>query len=110
SPSGGNIGIGFAIPSNMAKTVMAQLEKGGKVKRGQLGVTIQPVTSDIATSLGFKEARGVLVSGVTPGSPAERAGIKTGEVILAMNGQATNNANELRNRVAGTAARWRYSS
>src|SRR5262249_13087357 len=101
SPNGGNIGIGFAIPSNMAKTVMAQLEKGGRVRRGQLGVTIQPVTSDIAASLGMKEARGVLVSGVAPGSPAERAGIKTGDVIVAMAGQPVNNANELRNRIAG---------
>jgi serine protease Do len=101
TPNGGNIGIGFAIPSNMAKTVMAQLEKGGKVRRGQLGVTIQPVTSDMAAALGLKEARGVLVSGVAPGSPAERAGIKTGDVILALNGQPVNDGNELRNRVAG---------
>jgi len=102
STSGGNIGLGFAIPSNMAKTVLAQLEKGGKVRRGQLGVSIQPVTSDIAASLGMKEVRGVLVSAVTPGSPAERAGIKTGDLILALNGQPTNSSNELRNRIAGT--------
>src|SRR5205823_13517102 len=62
SPSGGNIGIGFAIPSNMAKTVMAQLSKAGKVRRGQLGVSIQPITSDIAASLGMKEGGGALVS------------------------------------------------
>src|SRR5207244_2527259 len=71
------------------------------VRRGQLGVTIQPVTSDMAAALGLKEARGVLVSGVAPGSPAERAGIKTGDVILALNGQPVNDGNELRNRVAG---------
>ena len=58
STSGGNIGLGFAIPSNMAKTVLAQLEKGGKVRRGQLGVSIQPVTSDIAANLGMKDVRG----------------------------------------------------
>src|SRR6266853_50830 len=103
SPSGGNIGLGFAIPSNMAKTVLAQLEKGGKVRRGQLGVSIQPVTSDIAANLGMKDVRGVLVSAVTPGSPAERAGIKTGDLILALNGQPTNSSNELRNRIAGTS-------
>src|SRR6476469_1061948 len=87
STTGGNIGIGVAIPSNMAKTVMAQLSKGGKVHRGQLGVAIQPVTSDIAANLGLKEVRGVLVSGVTPGSPADRAGLKTGDVITAVNAQ-----------------------
>jgi serine protease Do len=100
TPTGGNIGIGFAIPSNMTKTVLAQLTKGGKVRRGQLGVTIQPVTSDIAASLGMKDATGVLVSGVIPGSPADKAGIKTGDVIVALNGQATNSSNDLRNRVA----------
>ncbi|HTM50793.1 MAG TPA: DegQ family serine endoprotease [Bryobacteraceae bacterium] len=100
STTGGNIGIGFAIPSNMAKTVMAQLVKNGKVRRGQLGVSIQPVTSDIAANLGLGEARGVLVSSVTPSSPADKGGIKVGDVILAMNGQPTNSSNELRNRVA----------
>src|SRR5713226_4326914 len=68
STTGGNIGIGFAIPSNMAKTVLAQLSTGGKVRRGQLGVGIQPVTPEIAAGLGLKEANGVLVSGVSPGS------------------------------------------
>ena len=102
SPSGGNIGIGFAIPSNMAKTVMSQLIKGGKVRRGKLGVSIQPITSEIAASLGLKDVRGVLVGGVAPGSPADRAGIKTGDVITALNGQPTNDPNELRNRIAST--------
>jgi S1-C subfamily serine protease len=87
----------------MAKTVLSQLEKGGKVRRGQLGVSIQPVTSDIAASLGLKDVRGVLVSSTGPGSAAERAGIKAGDVIVALNGQATNNSNELRNRIAAMA-------
>jgi len=100
STTGGNIGIGFAIPSNMAKTVMDQLLKGGKVRRGQLGVSIQPVTSDMAANLGLKDARGLLVSSVAPGSSAERAGIKVGDVILTINGQAVDNGNVLRNRVA----------
>jgi serine protease Do len=102
SPSGGNIGIGFAIPSNMARNVMDQLISTGDVRRGQLGVTIQPVTSDIASSLGLKESRGVLVNSVTPGGPAERAGIHRGDVILAINGEPVHDTNSLRNRVAST--------
>ncbi len=102
STTGGNIGIGFAIPSNMAKTVLAQLSTGGKVRRGQLGVGIQPVTPEIAAGLGLKESSGVLVSGVSPGSPAERAGIKAGDVITAINGQSANDGNDLRNRIAST--------
>jgi serine protease Do len=103
SPSGGNIGIGFAIPSNMAKTVMSQLVSGGKVRRGKLGVAIQPITTDLAASMGIKELRGVLISGVTPGGPADRAGIKTGDIVTAIEGQPTNDPNELRNRIASSA-------
>jgi Do/DeqQ family serine protease len=100
SPSGGNIGIGFAIPSNMARNVMDQLINSGKVKRGQLGVTVQQVTSDIASSLGLPEPRGVIVNSVTPGSPADRAGLRRGDVITALNGEAINDTNTLRNRIA----------
>ena len=79
SPNGGgNIGIGFAIPSNMAKTVMSQLIGKGKVNRGMLGVTIQPVTSDLAQGLGLKETRGVAISSVTPGGPAEQRRAEAG--------------------------------
>jgi len=102
SPSGGNIGIGFAIPSNMAKNVMDQLIKGGNVRRGVLGVTVQPVTSDIAANLGLKEMNGVIVSSVQAGSSAERAGLKQGDVITKLNGVAVNDGNAFRNRVAGT--------
>ena len=102
SPSGGNIGIGFAIPSNMTKTVAEQLINKGRVRRGQLGVFVQAVTDDIAQSLGMKEARGVIVGSVQKGSAAERAGLKSGDVITAFNGSAVNDANELRNLVAAT--------
>ncbi len=102
SPTGGNIGIGFAIPSNMAKNVMDQLIKGGMVRRGQLGVTVQPVTSEIANSVNMSEARGTVVAQVQPGSPAERAGLRQGDIILAFQDEQVNESNELRNRVANT--------
>ncbi|HWO43214.1 MAG TPA: Do family serine endopeptidase [Candidatus Eisenbacteria bacterium] len=102
TPTGGNIGIGFAIPVNMARNVMDQLIKTGKVRRGHLGVTIQPVTPDIATTLGMKEPRGVLVNSVTPNSPAARAGIERGDVIVSFNGHPVVDGNSLRNQVAST--------
>jgi len=100
SESGGNIGIGFAIPVNMAKNVMEQLRTKGKVTRSQLGVTVQGVTSDLAESLGLKDATGAIVSSVAPGSAAERAGVKRGDVIRSFNGVAVHDTNTLRNRVA----------
>ncbi len=103
SPNGGNIGIGFAIPSNMAKTVMSQLIGKGSVQRGMLGVGIQPVTSDLAAGLGLKEVRGILVNSVTQGGPADKAGVKSGDVILKLNGKDVNDSNVLRNMIAGTA-------
>jgi Do/DeqQ family serine protease len=103
SPTGGNIGIGFAIPSDLAKNVMDQLIANGKVHRGQLGVSVQTLTSDLASGLGLKEVRGVLVSGVTPGGPADRAGLHSGDVITAIAGHPVDDPNALRNRVAGTA-------
>ena len=102
TPNGGNIGIGFAIPSNMANTVMTQLIGHGKVRRGMLGVGIQPVTSELAASLGLKDPHGILVNSVVPGGPADKAGVKPGDVITAVNGQAVNDTNVLRNQVAGT--------
>jgi serine protease Do len=100
SPSGGNIGIGFAIPSNMAKTVMDQLLKTGKVRRGMLGVTIQPINADLASSLNLPAARGAIVTSVAPGGPAEKAGIKRGDVITAISKQPVADDNSLRNLVA----------
>jgi serine protease Do len=100
SPSGGNIGLGFAIPVNMARNVMEQLVQGGSVQRGMLGVTVQRIDSDIAASLGLSEVRGALVSTVNEDSPAERAGVKRGDVITAINGQAVTDSNTLRNQVS----------
>jgi Do/DeqQ family serine protease len=99
SRSGGNIGIGFAIPVNMAHSVMDQLIKYGSVKRGQLGVSMYTVTPDIAHSLGLPNALGALVSQVVDGSPAEKAGIRTGDVITSVNGQAVKSNSELRNSI-----------
>ncbi len=101
SPTGGNIGIGFAIPSNMARSVMDQLRANGAVRRGQLGVVVEPVTAEIAGQLGLKAARGVVIRQVQPGSAADRAGIRAGDVIAAVNGAPVAESNELRNRVAG---------
>ncbi len=100
SESGGNIGIGFAIPANMAKHVMDDLRTKGKVTRAQLGVTVQGVTADMASSLGLNQAGGAIISSVAEGSAAERGGLKRGDVILSFNGQAVRDTNGLRNRVA----------
>lgn len=101
SPTGGNIGIGFAIPSNMARVVMDQLIKTGKVRRGMLGVTIQSVNADLASSLNLPAARGAIVTSVQTGGPAEKAGLKRGDVITAINKQPVIDTNVLRNLVAG---------
>ena len=96
SRSGGNIGIGFAIPVNMVKSVMDQLIRFGQVKRGVLGVNIYDVTPDIAKEFGLTESRGALVAGVVQGSAADRAGVKTGDIITTVNGVNTKGAGELR--------------
>jgi serine protease Do/serine protease DegQ len=96
SSSGGNIGIGFAIPSNMAKAVMDQLIKYGKVQRGVLGVSMQTLGSELADSIGAEGVEGALVSEVVEGSAAEKAGIKPGDVITSINGKATRTGAALR--------------
>ena len=99
SRSGGNIGIGFAIPVNMAHSVMDQLVKYGSVKRGQLGVSMYTVTPDIAHALGLPNATGALVSQIVDGSPAEKAGIHVNDVITSVNGQQVKSNSELRNSI-----------
>jgi Do/DeqQ family serine protease len=99
SRTGGNIGIGFAIPVNMAHTVMDQLIRYGAIKRGELGVSMYTVTPGIAHSLGLSSVNGALVSQVIEGSAADAAGIRTGDVITAVNGQAVKSNSELRNAI-----------
>ena len=99
--SGGNVGIGFAIPINQARTVMDSLIANGKVVRGFLGVMIQEVTPELASAMNLPPSHGVLVSDVTADSPAGRAGLKSGDVILAFNNKPMTSVNLLRNEVAG---------
>ncbi len=102
SPSGGNVGIGFAIPSNLAKRVIDSLKTEGRVARGWLGVRIQSVTEEIAASLGLDEAQGALVASVTPDGPAQAANIQAGDVILEFNGQQITQMRSLPRIVAET--------
>ena len=95
SPSGGSVGIGFDIPSNTAKLVVAQLKDKGYVTRGWLGVQVQPVTADIADSLGMKQARGAMIDNPQDGSPAAKAGLEAGDVITAVNGTDIKDARDL---------------
>jgi len=100
SPSGGSVGIGFAIPASTAKQVIDSLKSNGAVTRGWLGVQIQPVTQDIAESLGLKDAKGAIVADVTEDSPALKAGLKSGDVILKVDGKDIADARELARKVA----------
>ncbi|WP_426610669.1 Do family serine endopeptidase [Bradyrhizobium sp. McL0616] len=103
SPSGGSVGIGFDIPASTAKLVIAQLKDKGAVTRGWLGVQVQPVTSDIADSLGLKEARGAIVDNPQDGSPAAKAGIEASDVITAVNGTAIKDSRDLARTIATLA-------
>jgi serine protease Do len=100
SPSGGSIGIGFAIPAEVAKDVIAALKDKGVVSRGWIGVKIQPVTQDIADSLGLKSTKGALIAQPQKGAPAEAAGLKSGDVIVAVNGEKIEGPRELARRIA----------
>lgn len=102
SPSGGSIGLGFAVPSNMARTVVEQLINTGKVRRGQLGITVLRIPSEEAARLGVTEGPGVVVYDVQSGSAADRAGLRRGDVITALNGTQVNEPNSFRNQIART--------
>lgn len=99
TPEGGNIGIGFAIPINMAKTIMSQLIQYGSVKRGLMGVIVQDLTPDLATGFGLKDTKGAIVTLVSPNSPAQKAGLQAGDIIISINGQAMETASAVRNTV-----------
>ena len=104
SPTGGNVGIGFSIPSDMAKGIVAQLIATGSVERGWLGVSIGPVTPDIASSLNLASTKGAMVQGVTDGSPAAKAGVKEGDVILHYGDREIGHVQDLTRAVADTKA------
>lgn len=98
-PGGGNVGVGFAIPINMARSVLEQLIAHGGVNRGQLGVMIQDLTPDLASALGLSVTKGALVNQIAPDSPAQKAGMAVGDVITAINGVEITSGGDLRNRV-----------
>jgi len=100
SPSGGSVGIGFAIASDVAKSVVQSLKEDGKVERGWLGVQIQPVTQDIADSLGLKEAKGALIAKTENDSPAAAAGLKDGDVVTSVNGESVADSHDLARKIA----------
>jgi Do/DeqQ family serine protease len=99
APAGGNVGIGFAVPINMVKAIVAQLEKFGSVRRGRIGVTVQTVTPDIAVAAALPKAAGAIIGSVEKGSAAERAGLKSGDVIVEIDGTAVHGASDVRNRI-----------
>ncbi|TVR11673.1 MAG: DegQ family serine endoprotease [Salinarimonadaceae bacterium] len=99
TPGGGNVGIGFAVPINMASAVMSQLAEHGEVRRGRIGVAIQDLTPDLAEALGIAESFGAVVSSVEEGSPASAAGLQAGDVVLAVDGRPVSGSSDLRNRV-----------
>jgi Do/DeqQ family serine protease len=102
SPSGGNIGIGFAIPSKMTRNVMDQLENGGKVHRGMLGAVIRSIRSELDDFSGTSKTGGVKIESVKPGGPADRAGLRAGDIITAVNQSPIDDPNTLRNLIAST--------
>ena len=103
SPSGGNVGIAFAVPAETASKVVAELKERGTVRRGWLGVRIQSIDDDIAASLGLSEPKGALVNDVTPNGPAAAAGIRSQDAILAVNGEPINDSRELARKIADYA-------
>ncbi len=100
SPSGGSVGIGFAIPADVVDDITAQLMKGGKITRGYIGANIQPFTAEMAEAQGLGEQRGAIVAALIPGGPAERGGLKPGDIVTTVNGVAVKNSSELTREVA----------
>ncbi len=100
SPTGGSVGIGFAIPVNQAKNVLAQLRQSGTVRRGWLGVRIQEVTDELAETMGLEKARGALIAGMNDGGPAQKAGLQNGDVVLSFDGRPVNDNRALPRMVA----------
>lgn len=96
-PSGGNVGIGFAIPTNMARAIVAQLKEHGKVQRGQLGVLVQDLTPELSAAFNLEHGQGAVITRVLPGSPAEKAGLQAGDVVIEVDGRPISSASELRN-------------
>ncbi|MBI3371647.1 MAG: Do family serine endopeptidase [Betaproteobacteria bacterium] len=103
-PAGGNVGIGFAVPSNMARVVMSQLVRFGEVRRGTLGIVLADLTPEIAKQLGIATREGAAIAEVAPDSPAKAGGLRAGDVVIAMNGRAVRNAAALRNQLGLIAA------
>jgi Do/DeqQ family serine protease len=99
APAGGNVGIGFAVPTSMVKTVVDQLLKHGSVKRGRIGIAVQTATPEIAKALGVPVERGAVIGSVEKGSPAEQAGLRSGDLITAIDGREVADANDVRNRI-----------
>jgi len=103
TPTGGSVGIGFAVPVDIVKSVTDQLIKTGKVVRGYMGIRPQPVTDAIRRAMGLEDSKGVLVADVVDGQPADKAGIKSGDVIVSVNGVKTDGVEQFRKQVAGFA-------
>ncbi|TIQ73245.1 MAG: PDZ domain-containing protein, partial [Mesorhizobium sp.] len=103
SPSGGSVGIGFDIPADTAKAVIAELKDKGYITRGWLGIQQQQITPDIADSLGLKQAKGALIDEAEPNGPAAKAGVKPGDVITAVDGTAINDPRELAQKIGRMA-------
>ena len=103
-PAGGNVGIGFAVPSNMARAIMDQLIRFGEVRRGRLGIVMQDLTPDLAESLGVRQGQGAVLSQVQPGSPAAAAGLREGDVVVSLNGHPVQGSADLRAQLGVIAA------
>jgi serine protease Do len=103
SPSGGNVGIAFAIPAATVDQIVASLKENGSVTRGFIGVQMQPVTKEIAEAIGLKEPRGALVASAVADGPAAKAGIRTGDTIVAVEGETIKEARDLSRKIANVA-------